>query len=90
MAISSLERAGGPRRIALVAHDAKKDDLIAWARRHRDALAQARLCGTGTTGDRIGSISGGCLEEDVLARAQQVLAGGVAESVVNYTTSEND
>lgn len=37
-------------RLALVAHDAKKDDMIAWARRHRDWLALAEICGTGTTG----------------------------------------
>lgn len=41
-------------------------------------------------GTRIGSISGGCLEEDVMARAHRVLATGVAESVVYDTTSEND
>jgi methylglyoxal synthase len=37
-------------RLALVAHDAKKDDMVAWASRHRAALARAHLCGTGTTG----------------------------------------
>jgi len=41
-------------------------------------------------GTRIGSISGGCLEEDVLARAQRVAATGVAEAVVYDTTTEND
>lgn len=41
-------------------------------------------------GSRVGSISGGCLEEDVLARAQRVLASGQAETVVYDTTSEND
>lgn len=41
-------------------------------------------------GQRIGSISGGCLEEDVLARAARVLATGQAETVVYDTTSEND
>ena len=41
---------GAMKRIALVAHDAKKDDLIAWARRHRALLETARLCGTGITG----------------------------------------
>jgi xanthine/CO dehydrogenase XdhC/CoxF family maturation factor len=35
-------------------------------------------------------VSGGCLEEDVLARASRVLATGVAEAVVYDTTSEND
>ena len=41
-------------------------------------------------GRRIGSISGGCLEEDVLVRARHVLASGRAETVVYDTTSEND
>lgn len=41
-------------------------------------------------GTRVGSISGGCLEEDVLARARGVLATGRAETVVYDTTSEND
>jgi len=38
----------------------------------------------------VGSISGGCLEEDVLVRARRVLETGVAETVVYDTTSEND
>jgi xanthine/CO dehydrogenase XdhC/CoxF family maturation factor len=41
-------------------------------------------------GLRIGSISGGCLEEDVLARARRVLETGQAEAIVYDTTSEND
>lgn len=41
-------------------------------------------------GVRIGSISGGCLEEDVIARAGRVLATGQAETVIYDTTSEND
>jgi xanthine dehydrogenase accessory factor len=49
----------------------------------------ARLLMT-TAGERIGSISGGCLEEDVLERARGVLASGYAERVVYDTTSEND
>lgn len=41
-------------------------------------------------GEKIGSISGGCLEEDVLARAQRVFTSGQAEAIVYDTTSEND
>ncbi len=41
-------------------------------------------------GRRIGSISGGCLEADVLARAQHVASTGLAELVTYDTTSEND
>ena len=38
------------RRIALVAHDNKKRDLLEWARFNRTVLAMHDLCGTGTTG----------------------------------------
>ena len=38
------------KRIALVAHDAQKANLIDWAQRNRDTLAQHELWGTGTTG----------------------------------------
>lgn len=37
-------------RIALVAHDHKKDDLLAWARAHREVLASHELVATSTTG----------------------------------------
>jgi len=40
-------------RLALVAHDATKDSLVAWATRHRQALAGCRLVATGTTGARL-------------------------------------
>ena len=38
------------KKIALVAHDNKKKDLIEWARFNRDLLAQHKLYATGTTG----------------------------------------
>lgn len=41
-------------------------------------------------GRRVGSISGGCLEEDVITRAAQVRATGQAEAVVYDTSTEND
>jgi xanthine/CO dehydrogenase XdhC/CoxF family maturation factor len=49
----------------------------------------ARLLRT-ADGRRIGSISGGCLEEDVLIRAGQVAADGRPYLVVYDTTPEND
>lgn len=39
---------------------------------------------------RIGSISGGCLEEDLIERSARVAASGRAELVVYDTTAEND
>jgi methylglyoxal synthase len=38
------------KRIAMVAHDNKKEDLIDWAWYNRDVLAMHELFGTGTTG----------------------------------------
>lgn len=41
---------GIKKRIALVAHDNKKKDLLEWARFNRDTLSRHHLFGTGTTG----------------------------------------
>jgi methylglyoxal synthase len=47
------DRPAPPKRIALVAHDNKKKDLIEWARFNRGTLAKHRLIATGTTGKYI-------------------------------------
>ncbi|MGB9640831.1 MAG: methylglyoxal synthase [Anaerolineales bacterium] len=39
------------KKIALVAHDNKKPDLLEWAKFNRDLLAHHELYATGTTGD---------------------------------------
>ncbi len=38
------------KRIALIAHDNRKEDLLEWARFNRGTLASHELYGTGTTG----------------------------------------
>lgn len=38
------------KNIALVAHDNKKKDMIAWCKKHAGELTKHNLCGTGTTG----------------------------------------
>lgn len=43
-------RMGKTKKIALVAHDHKKDDLLEWARFNKDTLQQHILFATGTTG----------------------------------------
>lgn len=40
-------------RIALVAHDEKKEEMIKFAKKHREVLAKMRLIATGTTGQRL-------------------------------------
>ncbi|MBF2036695.1 MAG: methylglyoxal synthase [Leptolyngbyaceae cyanobacterium T60_A2020_046] len=42
-----------PTCIALIAHDRKKDDIVAFAQRHRHILSRYQLIATGTTGQRI-------------------------------------
>jgi len=39
------------KKIALVAHDNKKQDLVDWARYNRDLLAHHEVYATGTTGE---------------------------------------
>jgi methylglyoxal synthase len=41
------------KRIALVAHDNKKQDLVEWAKFNRDLLAHHQIYATGTTGDML-------------------------------------
>ena len=42
-----------PRRIALIAHDRKKDDMVRLAREFAPFLQRSTLCATGTTGGRL-------------------------------------
>ena len=45
---------GERKRVALIAHDNKKQDLLEWARFNRDTLSQHELYATGTTGSILG------------------------------------
>ena len=40
---------GEQKRIALIAHDSKKAELVDWVQQHREVLEKHILCGTGTT-----------------------------------------
>jgi methylglyoxal synthase len=46
----SVTEPAAPRRIALVAHDGRKQDMREWAEFNRDVLARHSLFATGTTG----------------------------------------
>jgi methylglyoxal synthase len=49
---------GKRKKIALVAHDNKKADLLEWARFNRELLAKHELYATGTTGKLVEEILG--------------------------------
>jgi len=60
-------RLGARKRIALIAHDNRKADLVAWARFNRGTLARHELLATGTTGR--------LLAEDLGLPVQRFLSG---------------
>jgi methylglyoxal synthase len=49
-------------RIALIAHDGKKTDIVTLAQDFQEFLASCKLCATGTTGTRIAQGTGLKLE----------------------------
>lgn len=69
---------GTRKRIALIAHDNCKPDLVDWARYNRDTLARHELYATGTTGRILGTQLGldvTCFRSGPLGGDQQVGAG---------------
>ena len=48
--MKEIRKIGSRKRIALVAHDNKKKDLIEWAEHNKVVLARHELIATGTTG----------------------------------------
>jgi methylglyoxal synthase len=81
-----MVRMGNRKRIALIAHDNRKSDLLEWARFNRGTLGRHELYATGTTGGLLASE----LDLDVhrflsgpLGGDQQVGAG-VAEGRIDF------
>ena len=46
------------KRIALIAHDNKKDEIVEWAVAHKEQLKQFELCGTGHTAALVAQATG--------------------------------
>ena len=49
---------GKQKRIALIAHDGKKEEMIQWCEEHKEILQRHFLCGTGTTARMITEATG--------------------------------
>jgi methylglyoxal synthase len=74
------------KRIALIAHDNKKRDLLEWAAFNRDLLARHELYATGTTGKLLGQ----GLDLDVVALhsgplgGDQQIGGKISEGAIDF------
>ena len=65
--MNNIRKTGTRKRIALVAHDNKKADLIEWAVYNKTSLARHELIATGTTGK--------LLEEQLDRPVKKMLSG---------------
>ena len=81
-------------RIGLVAHDDKKDNLVAWAAANRNKLALHELWGTGTTGSRVIAGTGlavTCLKSGPLggdAQLGAMIAEGRLDALVFHRSAD--
>jgi methylglyoxal synthase len=79
-----------PKRIALVAHDHRKGDLLEWADYNRDILAGHLLYATGTTGRLLGDLLDlpvTCFQSGPLGGDQQIgalIASGRLDMLVFF------
>jgi methylglyoxal synthase len=79
-----------PKRIALVAHDDRKSDLLEWAEYNRDILADHILYATGTTGRLLGErleLPVTCFQSGPLGGDQQIgalIASGDLDMLVFF------
>ncbi len=74
------------KKIALVAHDNKKHDLVEWARFNKDLLAHHQIYATGTTGQMLEDVLGfGIikLQSGPLGGDQQIGAK-IADGEINF------
>jgi methylglyoxal synthase len=76
---------GTPLRIALIAHDAPKTDMLEWARWNRELLSHAKLYATKHTGELVAADTG--LRIELLLSGPQ---GGDAQVAAMITRREID
>lgn len=72
-------------KIALIAHDKKKQDIIEFTKKHKDILAKYELVATGTTGKMISEATGLEVKRYLSGPygGDQQLGGLIAEGKIN-------
>lgn len=79
------------KRIGLVAHDARKADLVDWARQRKATLSQHELVATGTTGGTLQDATGlhiECLKSGPLGGDSQLgarICEGTLDILIFFT-----
>lgn len=83
---------GKQKRIALIAHDGKKEEMIQWCEEHKEILQRHFLCGTGTTARMIADATGLPVKgynSGPLGGDQQIGAK-IVEGVINFVVFFSD
>lgn len=72
-------------RIALIAHDKKKQDMIEFAKLHKEVLSKYELLATGTTGKLVSEATGLQVKRYLSGPygGDQQLGGRIAEGTIN-------
>ncbi len=82
----NLVEMGVQKHIALIAHDNRKEDLVAWTKANKEVLSHHFLCGTGTTAKLISEETGlpvTGLRSGPLGGDQQV-GSRIAEGAIDF------
>ena len=75
-----------PKKIALIAHDSRKNEMVEWATHNKEVLKVHALFGTGTTGARISKEVGlnvHCFKSGPLGGDQQIGAK-ISEGEIDF------
>ncbi len=90
--MSDIQRdLGAQKRIALIAHDHKKQAMIGWCKKNKEILGKHFLCGTGTTAKLIAENTGlpvEALKSGPLGGDQEVgarIAEGLVDMVIFFS-----
>lgn len=79
-------------KIALIAHDKKKEEIIEFAKKYKDVLAKYELVATGTTGKKISEATGLDVKRYLSGPygGDQQLGGRIAEGKIDLVVFFTD